>query len=294
MKIVVLGAAGMLGHKMFQRLRERYPGTVATARENVRVRPLDRVDLLQGEDVIPGVDAMNVGRLGELLSRLKPDFVVNCVGIIKQRDEARTAIPCIAINALLPHQLEALASGWGGRVIPFSTDCVFDGRRGRYTEEDASTAEDLYGKSKSLGEVASDHALTLRTSIIGRELVEFRSLLEWFLAQKGKTISGFTKVVYSGVTTNYLADLVGDLIQEHPSLSGLYQVVGPAISKYDLLLLLKEAYGLDTEIVPDDREVTDRSMLGDKFFNATGYMPPAWPELISKLASDPTPYDKWR
>jgi dTDP-4-dehydrorhamnose reductase len=294
MKIVVLGAAGMLGHKMFQGLRERYPGTVATTREEVGQPPFDRVDLLQDGDVIRGVDVTDFDDLCLLLSGLKPDFIVNCVGIIKQREAAQAAIPCITINSLLPHKLAEMAAGWGGRVIHFSTDCVFDGRRGRYTEEDASTAEDLYGKSKFLGEVTAENALTLRTSIIGRELVEFRSLLEWFLAQKGKSVRGFTQVIYSGVTTNYLTELVGDIILDHPRLGGLHQVAGPAISKHGLLLLLKEAYGLNVEIVPDDREVSDRSMLGDKFFRATGFATPAWPELVSRLASDPTPYEKWR
>jgi dTDP-4-dehydrorhamnose reductase len=237
---------------------------------------------------------MDFQALGSLLRERKPEFIVNCIGIVKQREAAKAAIPSITLNALLPHKLAEFAADWGGRVIHFSTDCVFNGRRGNYTEEDPSDAEDLYGKSKYLGEVSGSNALTLRTSIIGRELAQFQSLLEWFLAQKGKTVRGFRRVLYSGVTTNYIAQLVGNLIADHPSLSGLYQVTAPPISKHDLLCRLKEAYRMDVEIVPDEKEVSDRSMVGEKFVRATGYRLPEWDDLVARLANDPTPYDTWR
>jgi dTDP-4-dehydrorhamnose reductase len=291
--IVVLGAAGMLGHKMFQTLRERFPGTVATAREDLKARPFDRVDLLQGSDVLPGVDVMDFGALLRLLQEMAPRTVVNCVGIIKQRDEARSAVPSITINALLPHKLAQWAGEWGGRVIHFSTDCVFSGRRGSYREDDPSDAEDLYGKSKYLGEVAADNALTLRTSIIGRELVEHRSLLDWFLGQRGKTVRGFRNVIYSGVTTNYISRLVAGLLERPAPLSGLYQVTSRPIAKYDLLCLLKDAYGLDVEILPDEAEVLDRSMVGEKFAGDTGIETPPWADLVAELVADPTPYGRW-
>jgi dTDP-4-dehydrorhamnose reductase len=134
----------------------------------------------------------------------------------------------------------------------------------------------------------------LRTSIIGRELAHFKSLLEWFLGQKGKTVRGFKRVIYSGVTTNYLAQLVSNLISDHPGLSGLYHVTGPAVSKYDLLCMLKEAFNLEVEIVPDEQETSDRSMIGEKFIKATGYSYPSWMDMVAELANDPTPYDKWR
>jgi len=185
MRIVIIGGAGMLGHKMFQVLRERFPGTICTTLEDVKRPPFDKVELLQGDDVIRGVDVMDFDKLHNVLRDLRPDFIVNCVGIVKQRQESRMAIPSITINSLLPHKLAAFAAGWGGRVIHPSTDCVFDGKRGGYSEADDSTAEDLYGKSKFLGEIHCDNGLTLRTSIIGRELVEHRSLLDWFLSQQG-------------------------------------------------------------------------------------------------------------
>jgi dTDP-4-dehydrorhamnose reductase len=292
-RIVVVGGAGMLGHKMFQILRGRFPGTLCTTREDVRKPPFDRVELLQGADVITGVDVTDFDRLHGILKELKPDFIVNCVGIVKQRREARMAIPCIMINSLLPHKLAVFAEEWGGRVIHPSTDCVFDGKRGRYTECDDCNAEDLYGKSKFLGELNCDNGLTLRTSIIGRELVSHVSLLDWFLMQQGKAIRGFRRVVYSGVTTNQLAEVVFLIIQKFPTLHGLFQVVSDPISKHDLLCLIRDAFQLNVDIIPDDQEVSDRSMTGSKFHEATGYVSPPWTELVDRLAKDPTPYARW-
>lgn len=292
-KVTVLGGAGMLGHKMFQLLRERSAGVFCTVREHELEAPLDRVELLQGDDVIRGVDVTDFPALEAILSAFRPEYVVNCVGIIKQRAEALSPIQSITINSLLPHKLAQMAAHWGGRVIHFSTDCVFSGKRGEYTEEDHSDAEDLYGKTKFLGEVAIANALTLRTSIIGRELTQHRSLLDWFLAQNQKTIRGYRRVIYSGVTTNYLAELVASIIHEHSGLNGLYQVASGPISKYDLLCLLREAYQLDVHIEADDLEVSDRSMRCDKLREAIGYRCPPWPVLARQLAEDTTPYEKW-
>jgi len=292
-RIVVLGGAGMLGHKMFQVLRERFPGTICTTRQDVRHPPFDKVDLLQGDDVIRGVEVMDFDRVQKVLEEIRPDFIVNCVGIVKQRDAARAAIPSITINSLLPHKLAAFAEKWGGRVIHPSTDCVFNGQRGNYTETDASDAEDLYGKSKFLGELHCDNGLTLRTSIIGRELAGHRSLLDWFLSQNGKTVRGFRRVIYSGVTTNQLSEVVAMIIRQFPALHGLYQVVSQPISKYDLLCKIRDAHRVDINIIPDELEVSDRSMSGERFRKATGYVSPSWDELTAQLANDPTPYTDW-
>jgi len=294
LKILVLGGEGMLGHKMFQFLLSRYPDTACTIRGSLANPFYARTDLFRRGTVIEKVDAMDLPSLGRRLRDRKPRFLVNCIGIVKQREEAMSAVPSITINSLLPHRLAEFAAEWGGRVIHISTDCVFDGKRGGYTEESPSDATDLYGKTKYLGEVATENALTLRTSIIGRELSHFRSLLEWFLGQKGKQVRGFTRVIYSGVTTNHLAHLVGDLIARHPDLSGLYNVASAPISKHDLLCLLKDAFRLDVEILPDEDEVSDRSLVGDRFRRATGYVCPEWPALAEQLAVDPTPYGEWR
>lgn len=236
---------------------------------------------------------MDTDLLHHTLAGIRSDFIVNCVGIIKQRPQASDAGASIAINALLPHQLAAWARIWGGRVIHFSTDCVFSGVRGSYTEKDPSDAQDLYGRSKFLGEVAAENALVLRTSMIGREITEHRSLLEWFLAQKGCRVHGHRRVIYSGITTNHLADLVTAIIRDYPELFGLFQVASTPISKYELLCLLRDAYSADIAIEPDDREISDRSMCGDKLQRAIGYMAPSWPDLVQQLAADHTPYERW-
>ncbi len=285
-KIAVLGAGGMLGHKMFQQLQGSFPTTIGITRRG----PVPCAD---PGAILSGFDAGDFERLAGALRLIRPDYIVNCVGIIKQRAEAKDPIKSITINALLPHRLASLASSWGGRLIHFSTDCVFSGAHGGYREDDASDACDLYGRTKYLGEVQTGNTLTLRTSIIGRELGRRRSLLEWFLSQKGGAVRGFRRVIWSGVTTIHAAWLVSRIIRDHPGLSGLYQVAGCPISKHDLLCLLRDAYSRQIEIIPDESESCDRSMSGEKLRQAIGYTAPAWTELIRELASDSTSYESW-
>lgn len=293
-EIVILGGTGALGHKMFQRLRQSHKCLCFVRAERDDSAFL-KVELLHGPDVIWGVDASDFERLAHLLQDIRPAWIINCIGIIKQRNEANAAIPNIRINSLLPHYVADLAARWNGRLIHFSTDCVFDGRKGCYLETDRCTAEDLYGLSKFLGEVSNAaNTLTLRTSIIGRELSRNLSLLEWFLAQNHGMVKGFRKVIYSGVTTNFLAELVDELIEKNACLSGLYQVAAEPISKYDLLCLIRDRFGLDIEIVPDDKPEHNRSLSYEKLHRAIGYTPPAWPYLIHQLAKDSTPYDQWK
>lgn len=294
MRILVLGATGMLGHKVFQTLRGRFPGVIATMQGSLTDSAISKIGLFQGAQVIEHFDATDWCALNTRLQEIKPDVTVNCTGVIKQRIEAQAALPSISVNALLPHKLAEICGTWGGRIIHFSTDCVFSGRKGNYREEDVSDAEDLYGRSKYLGEVATANALTLRTSVIGRELFHFTGLLEWFLAQNHNKVPGYTRVRYSGVTTNHLAEVVADLLEKQPRLSGVYQVAGQTISKHDLLCLVRDAFRLDIEIVPDAELSCDRSLNGGRFQRAAGHAGPPWPALVEQLASDPTPYAAWR
>ena len=272
MRILVLGGAGMLGHKMFQAARARFPETWCTlrgSRHDAWLAPIESD--LAGAHVVDHLDAMDWAAVDAVLQDIRPDVAINCVGIVKQRDDAKAAIPSVTINALLPHRLAAALAPWGGRLVHISTDCVFSGRRGRYTEADQSDAEDLY---------AAPNAITLRTSMIGSELRERRSLLEWVLQQNGGTIRGFRRAFYSGLTTNELAGVILRVIERHPGLSGVYQVTSDTISKYDLLHLIVDAFGLDIRIEPDDDFFCDRSMVGDKFRAASGYVCPPWPALL--------------
>jgi dTDP-4-dehydrorhamnose reductase len=294
MNVLVLGGNGMLGHKIVQLLQTRMPDTWCTIRDRVTESWMQSIDLFHGSNVIENVDALDLAAVERLLKDCRPKVIVNCIGVIKQRSEAKAAIPSITLNALLPHRLAEVSQRWGGRLIHFSTDCVFSGNRGNYTEDDFPDANDLYGRSKVLGEVSTSNALTLRTSIIGRELSNFKSLLEWFLSQDHRKVTGYTRALYSGVTTNYMAELVARIIEDQPMLSGLYQVTSPTISKFDLLCLLRDAFGIDMGIVPEDQFFCDRSMNGQKFVEATGYRCPEWPELVRQLANDETPYKEWR
>lgn len=297
MKILVLGANGMLGHKVFQLLRERFPETYGTIRGCTTDPAISRIDLFQHGHIIEELDATDFPALEGFLQMRRPEFVINCVGIVKQRAAAEDAIQSITINSLLPHYLVRICSAWGGRVIHISTDCVFNGKHGGgygYTEEDPADAEDLYGRSKRMGEVTDDNALTLRTSVIGRELANYTSLLEWFLSQNHSQVHGFRRAFYSGVTTNHLAEVIANIIEFHPTLSGLYHVASQAIPKYKLLHLIREAFHMYIEIAPDESFFCNRSLNGDKFREATGYVCPSWPDLIEQLANDPTPYHDWR
>jgi dTDP-4-dehydrorhamnose reductase len=294
MNILVLGGEGMLGHKMFQTLLRAFPQTTATLFKPKTNAAYSRIELYREGRILDAVNAMELNALDRLLAREQPAAIINCIGMIKQRGDATKPIPTITLNSLLPHRLAASAAAWGGKVIHFSTDCVFSGRRGSYAESDESDATDLYGKSKFLGEVRDPNALTLRTSIIGRELFNNKSLLEWFLAQRGGRIHGYTRVMYSGITTNYLSALVLRILQNRPDLSGLYQVTSQTISKYDLLLLLRSAFGVDVSVERDDTVVSDRSLDGKRFLEETGWPTPSWPQLTADLAADTTPYSEWK
>jgi dTDP-4-dehydrorhamnose reductase len=280
----------MLGHKVVQRLSSRFSDLWWTLRGTAADNALAPVPILSGDHAIPLVDATKVGAIEELLRDLRPAVVVNCLGVIKQRAEASSEQLSMAINAALPHQIARTLSGWAGRFIQVGTDCVFSGARGGYREEDAPDPIDLYGRSKALGEVRAENALTLRTSLIGRELRHHQSLLDWFLAKRGQRILGFRQVYWSGVTASHFADLLGDLIESHPALSGLYHVSSGRMSKFELLETLRDSYDLDVMIDPDDAVRIDRSLVGTRFEQATGYQCPPWSVLAAELVSDPTPY----
>jgi dTDP-4-dehydrorhamnose reductase len=294
MNIVVLGANGMLGHKMFQVLRAQFSETVGTFRGEPQGMTRSFVKHYPPDAFCIGLDVMKTTDLQSFLNTLQPDYIVNCIGIIKQIPAAKEAIPSIMINSLLPHLLADWVGAWGGRLIHFSTDCVFSGKKGNYREDDLSDAEDLYGRTKYLGEVQRDNALILRTSIIGRELEGFHSLLEWFLTQKGRTVEGFVHAIYTGVTTIYLSQLVVRIINENPGLAGLFHVATDPISKYDLLNKIKQCYRLDVNIEPNYDFRCDRSLHSEAFLERTGWVIPDWDSLLADLAADPTAYSFWR
>jgi dTDP-4-dehydrorhamnose reductase len=293
LRILVLGAAGMLGHKMFQLLGAEFADVWGTMRGTKADAPFSKIELLQTDRILDDFDASDWPAARAKIAELKPHVVVNCIGVIKQRAAANSAIPSITINALLPHLVAETMREWDGRLIHISSDCVFSGNRGNYKEDDPSDALDLYGRSKFLGEIAIGNVLTLRTSIIGRELHHHESLLDWFLQQNHKTIRGFRRALWSGVTTIHLSKLVAQFITSFPDLRGLYQISSGRMSKHDLLVLLGTGYGLDIQIEPDDTVHCDRSLDGSRLAAAIAYQTPRWDDLVRELVDDPTPYDRW-
>ena len=281
-KVLILGGTGMLGHVLFMQLfLQKNLDVYATARTSSGLSLWFRPDLV--ENIRVGVDADNFDTVIRAFASIQPDIVINCIGLIKQLPIASDPLSAIIINSLLPHRISIICRSVGARMIHISTDCVFDGKKGNYTENDSSNADDLYGRSKFLGEVAySPHCFTLRTSIIGHELKGKLGLIEWFLAQKGE-INGFTHAIYSGFPTVELAKIITDYILPNKDLNGVYHVSSDPISKYDLLKLVAERYGRKIEIIPYDEFQQDRSLDSSVFRRITGYTPPSWSELIDKM-----------
>lgn len=281
MKILVLGVTGMLGNAVF-RVFSADAGheTWGTLRSVAAKRSFPQQS---HERLLSGVDVLDQDTLAAAMARVKPDVVINCVGLIKQLADAKDPLTALPINAMLPHRLARLCALGGARLIHVSTDCVFAGRKGMYLESDLSDAEDLYGKSKYIGELHDlPHAITLRTSIIGHELDSNYALVDWFLSQEGG-VKGFTKAIFSGLPTVELAQVMKDFVVPHPQLNGLYHVAAEPIDKFRLLSQVAAQYGKTIDIRPDDALVVDRSLDGSRFREATGYVAPEWPELIRRM-----------
>jgi dTDP-4-dehydrorhamnose reductase len=241
------------------------------------------------QNIISGIDILDDDALTRVVESVKPDVVINCVGLIKQLAVANDPLIVLPVNSMYPHRLAAICESIGARLIHISTDCVFDGSKGNYVESDRSDATDLYGQSKYIGELHDKpNAITLRTSIIGHELNSRAALIEWFLSQSG-SIKGFKRAIFSGLPTVELARVMMDYVIPRPGLHGLYHVSAAPISKFDLLSLVAKIYGKKIEIIPESEFIIDRSLNSERFQTETGYSAPDWPVLVegmknSKLA----------
>ncbi len=285
-RVLVLGASGMLGNAMLrlfaQSPQHNVVGSVRSASALASLEPTLR------PLVVAGVDVENFDSLTALFANVRPDVVINCIGLVKQLAEADDPLVALPVNALLPHRLARLCSLAKARLVHVSTDCVFSGSKGMYTEQDEPDAKDLYGRSKLLGEVNYPHAVTLRTSIIGHELGSAHGLVGWFLAQQG-SVKGFRCAVFSGLPTVELARVIRDIVIPQPVLRGVHHVSAAPINKFDLLTLVAQVYGKKIDIVPDEKLVIDRSLDSTRFRMLTGYQPPDWPELVRAMhQSQPT------
>lgn len=291
MKVLVVGGNGMLGHKLVQVLQKRFDVWVTLRSEFSR---FERLGLFSRERTFELTDVSDFGEMVEILKTLQPEVVINAAGIIKQLPTSKDVISALTINSIFPHKLAKLINRLKFRLITIGTDCVFDGKKGRYKENDVSNAQDLYGKSKNLGEVVGENCLTLRTSIIGREIETSNSLIEWFLSNRGGVVKGFKKAIYTGFPTIILADIIGDVIEKFPDLQGLYHLSSNPINKFDLLNLVNDEYDLGINVEADEDFEIDRSLDSTKFREETNFKPRNWNEMIKIMANDPTPYDFWR
>jgi dTDP-4-dehydrorhamnose reductase len=287
-KILLLGATGMLGHKLMQVLSKKFhvSGTVRGDTRTYAATPV-----FSGITLLGNTRADEIATIQEAINIAAPDVVINCIGIVKQLPAAQNRLASISINALFPHQMAKICRNRNIRFIHVSTDCVFSGKRGCYTEDDLSDADDLYGKTKFLGEVDYPGCLTLRTSIIGRELESSHGLIEWFLSQEGKTVYGYKKAIFSGLTTNAFSGIIGRIISDCPELRGVVQVASIPISKFDLLTLVKKTYGMNIDIRPDEMVINNRSLNADKFRKETNIKIPSWEYMIDEMYRDPTQYN---
>lgn len=278
--ILILGANGMLGSSLLRYFsRDSRYEVIGSVRSEGAYNAL----LKQGFDNIKvGVDVNNIDDIENLMIDVKPTFVFNCVGIIKQYDISKIPVPSIRINSLLPHQLAELCDKLGGKLIHFSSDCIFSGDRGMYHEDDIPTATDLYGRSKLLGEVNYGKHLTLRTSIIGHEIDSSVSLVDWFLSQK-VSVKGFSKAIFSGLPTVCVAEFLENHVLNNEKLSGLYHLSVNPIDKYTLLNLIKEQYKFNIEIEKFEEFEIDRSLDSSKLRATCDFSPLSWSELIKKM-----------
>jgi len=290
MKVLVFGASGMLGHKLVQVFcNDSSLEVYGTVRGGVKGLRGEKAKIFTGVNVTDDFEFVR-----GIIYGLRPEVVVNAVGIVKQSSEAKQVEKSLEMNSVFPHKLYEVTRAVGGRLITISTDCVFKGDRGNYKEEDPADAEDLYGRSKLLGEVVGQNCLTIRTSIIGRELKGCKGLVEWFLSQRGKSVKGYKRAIFSGFPTVILAEVIRDVIKRYPSLDGLYHVSSEPISKYDLLCLIKEKLGLEICIELDEEVVVNRSLDSTKFRKATGFSSMSWERMVERMLEDFQWYERVR
>ena len=281
----------MLGHKLYQVLGSKYDVT-GTITDNHR--DIARYGIFKESKIIPGIDAQNFNLIESAIEQVRPDVVINAIGIVKSLEKEKGVLQNIAINSLFPHQLYQLCREREIRLIHISTDCVFSGRKGGYHEEDPTDSDDIYGKTKYLGEVGGNGALTIRTSFIGRELASANGLVEWFLSNRENKINGFTKAIYTGFPTLHLSRIIGDLISGYRDLHGVYHVASQPISKYNLLVMIKDAMGLSIEIDEYPGFSCDRSLDATSFNRVTSFSPLPWKKMIAEFAEDARQYQNWR
>ena len=283
MKILIFGAKGLIGRSLFNQLRRAGYDVIGTIRHKDDISFFDHKDS-RFLEITGEIKCDNF--IIKLIEKVKPAIIINCLGITKHVSGNFKTHQLIEINSQFPHFLSFFANDLDYRMISFGTDCVFSGKKGDYTENDISDAEDLYGKSKFLGEVYdSERVLPLRTSFVGHSAQSQLGLIDWFLSASG-SVKGFKRAIYTGLTTIELGNFLMNYIFENNNLSGLYNLSGPKITKYDLLKLVKKTYSIDTNIEPEEDIFIDRSLDSSKLRAKTNYSSPSWEETILEMFED--------
>lgn len=282
MRILILGVTGMLGHVLFEEFQNDFDvfGTIRQNKEDLTES--NSLFNCNSKNIVDNVDALDENSVDVVIRKINPDFIINCIGIIKQIREANDQILSIKINSLFPNMLANICRKNDCHLIHISTDCVFSGKKGMYIENDLPDADDLYGRTKLLGEVNGENCLTIRTSLIGREISKKVGLLEWFLAQSGP-IRGFRKAIFSGLTTYAFSNILKCIIKEFPKLNGIYHIASKSINKFELLSRLKDIYEKKIEIIPDDSLEINRSLDPSKFIKKTDIKTPSWDDMLLDL-----------
>jgi dTDP-4-dehydrorhamnose reductase len=281
MRLLILGADGMFGHTLWDQAMAQGFEVFGT----VRRIPEGAEHLFEANRIVSGVDAEH-DDMTHVLGHLHPQVAVNCIGVVKQSPTISDPVKAIRVNSIFPHLLARSCSIASTRLIHLSTDCVFSGRRGRYTESDPPDPIDFYGMTKLMGEPHANNVLVLRTSMYGFELDGDRGLLEWFVAQRGKTVKGFTNAIFSGFYTRSLARLILQIASKCPSLNGLRHLSATPISKYELLRRIRDACHLPIKIIRDRSVRINRSLDSGLIRNECHLRIPPHEEMINEVAED--------
>ena len=279
MKVLILGSDGMIGHKIAQSLNDECE-LILSSRKSIS---LDTIGVKRGKILLHDLITDN---LDSMLKKIFPDLIINCAGITTRRGVEDNIQNTRLLNSDIPHKLDSWANLNSKKLIHFSTDCVFSGSRGNYLDNDISDANDTYGKTKAAGEVNSFNTLTIRCSMIGRELYNFTELFEWLVKNKNKNIDGYSKVFYSGITTVRMGKIISKIIKEDINLTGIYNISSIPISKFDLLLKLSNAFGLNVDITENKNIKSNKVLNSKKFAEITGIKIPDWDDLISEFVED--------
>ncbi len=292
MRILILGGGGMLGHRLSRAWASHFDVWATYLKPALAYQ---HFHLLDEAHQFGEIQAEKLEDIQSVIQKVNPDVVINAIGIVKQRQESSSRKIANSINAVFPHQLAALCQKNHCRLIQISTDCVFSGKKGHYSEMDQPDPVDAYGMAKLLGEVDEDDVLTLRTSLVGWELENRLSLMEWFAAQRGKSVSGYRKAVFSGFTTQAMGTLLEQIILQQPELSGIFHLASEPINKYDLLMLCKSGLGWqDIDLQPQDDFVIDRSLDGSEFNTIMQWQIPSWTKMVEDLCLDWLWYQPYR